>query len=86
MPNTETTMPAPQGAADTRGFAAGAEIYRRLERRPRGPSVALLIAIIAVLLLVTGGVIAYLLQPVATHPAAQSQSSASSPRPTSNAP
>ena len=81
MPTTESNTAATQA-----GFAAGAEIYRRLERRPRRPRGLLLIAIIAVLVVVTGGVIAYQLQPVATHPAVQSQSLASSPRPTSTAP
>ena len=85
---TKTNRPEIQVAPDTGEFAAGAELYRRLERRPRGPRATLLVVLIAMFVALVGALIAFqtMLKPGATPPAGQAQPPASSSPPTHDAP
>ena len=67
--------PGTQADADPGAFAAGAEIYRRLEHRPRRPKWRLAAIFGVVAIAAAGGVIAYqtTLGPDATRPAVASQ-------------
>jgi hypothetical protein len=59
MSTTEVTTPSRYSAEEPGGMSAGADIYRRLERRPRRPKWMAAIPIAVLALAAAGGVIAY---------------------------
>jgi hypothetical protein len=81
MSTTEVTTPSRYTAEEPGGIAAGADIYRRLQRKPRRPKWMAAIPVAVLALAAAGGVIAYEAMTRAPTPAQPPTVAATQPAP-----